>query len=236
MTPAPPIYDHALQLWKGAGARAPQFNLIHDEPSRCAHLAHDDIEVRQLRRPGVEANRPPTGVEAEWLGFAEAGGENIARSSTMSPGLSRYPVIGATHAALPAVSTGTMPWSGPMPAPRIDLGVDIIQNCEVTGLKIEAGRITGLETSRGTIRTPESRERRRGPYQCDRRHGGPAAADREPSVAGTRLGADQAGQSLCSLMSNAVHAYCSQSDKGELVIGAGIDAHPSPIPSAGRFR
>ena len=65
-------------------------------------------------------------------------------------------------------------------------GVDIIQNCEVTGFRIEGGRVTGVETTRGTIAAGRSASR--SPATLARGgDGGPAAADREPRAAGLRV-------------------------------------------------
>jgi len=107
-----------------------------------------------------------------------------------------------------------------------EMGVDIIQQCEVTDIKVEAGQVVGIETTRGSIKTPK--------VAC-------VAAGHTSVIAkmvGIRLPVESHPlQALvsepikpihpCVVMSNAVHVYCSQSDKGELVIGAGIDAHVS---------
>src|SRR6056297_1925747 len=212
------IYDHALQLWKGLG-RELNFNIMMSHRG-VLNLAHDDNEVRQLRRR-VEANRL-NGVEAEWLDAKQVA--EYCPIINMSPA-SRYPVIGATLQRSGGINRhDAVVWAYARAAH--ELGVDIIQNCEVTGLKIEAGRITGLETSRGTIRTPKVASVVAG-------HTSVIGA-----MAGLRLPIESHPlQALvsepikpvnpCVVMSNAVHAYCSQSDKGELVIGAGIDAHLS---------
>jgi sarcosine oxidase subunit beta len=105
--------------------------------------------------------------------------------------------------------------------------VDIIQNCMVTGItRGPNGEATGVETSRGAIRAKKI---------------GVVAAGSSSLVmamAGVRLPIESyALQALvsepikpvlpCVVMSNTVHAYVSQSDKGELVIGAGTDAYVS---------
>jgi sarcosine oxidase subunit beta len=212
------IYDHALQLWKGLG-RELNFNIMMSHRG-VLNLAHDDNEMRQLKRR-VEANRL-NGVEAEWLDAKQVA--EYCPIINMSP-QARYPVIGASLQRSGGVNRhDAVVWAYARAAH--DLGVDIIQNCEVTGFKIEAGRITGLETSRGTIRTPKVASVVAG-------HTSVIGA-----MAGLRLPIESHPlQALvsepikpvnpCVVMSNAVHAYCSQSDKGELVIGAGIDAHLS---------
>jgi sarcosine oxidase subunit beta len=106
-------------------------------------------------------------------------------------------------------------------------GVDILQNCEVTGItRDREGAVAGIETSRGRIRT-----RRLGLVTA----GGTSVV---AAMAGLRLPLESYPlQALvsepvkpvlpCVVMSNAVHAYVSQSDKGELVIGAGTDQYVS---------
>ena len=105
------------------------------------------------------------------------------------------------------------------------LGVDIIQNCEVTGFDIKNGVAEGVRTSRGTIRA----RKRIGAVVA-----GNCGALAE--MAGFRLPIETfplqafVSQPLapvldCVIMSNTVHAYISQSDKGELVIGGGSDPY-----------
>jgi sarcosine oxidase subunit beta len=107
------------------------------------------------------------------------------------------------------------------------LGVDIIENCEVTGIRKDAsGAVEALETTRGLIGA--------------RKVGVSAAGSTSVvmKLAGVRLPLESYPlQALvsepvkpifpCVVMSNTIHAYISQSDKGELVIGAGTDAYTS---------
>jgi sarcosine oxidase subunit beta len=107
------------------------------------------------------------------------------------------------------------------------LGVDIIENCEVTGIRQNAtGGVSGVATTRGSIAT---------------RRIGVAASGHSSvimSMAGVRLPLQSYPlQALvsepvkpvlpCVVMSNTIHAYISQSDRGELVIGGGTDAYTS---------
>ena len=105
-------------------------------------------------------------------------------------------------------------------------GVDIVQNCEVTGLRIEHGRIVGLDTTRGFIRAGKV---------------GIAVAgnsSRLADMAGMRLPIES--HVLQAFVSEAVkplidtvitfgagHFYISQSDKGGLVFGGDIDGYNS---------
>jgi sarcosine oxidase subunit beta len=107
------------------------------------------------------------------------------------------------------------------------LGVDIIENCEVLGfMRDPGGAVAAVETSRGPIRTSRV---------------GVVAAG-HTSVVMARLGLRMPLESFplqalvsepvkpvfpCVVMSNTIHAYISQSDKGELVIGAGTDQYIS---------
>ena len=103
-----------------------------------------------------------------------------------------------------------------------DMGMHIIEQCEVTGISTSDGRVTGVETTRGSI-------------GCDKLavvvagHSGDLA-----NMAGFRLPIESVAlQALVSepvkpcmdvvVMANTVHGYLSQSDKGELVIGGGAD-------------
>jgi sarcosine oxidase subunit beta len=105
-----------------------------------------------------------------------------------------------------------------------DMGMDVIQKCEVTGIRQENGKVTGVSTNRGDI-------------DCDKLgmvvagHSGHLA-----DMAGFRLPIESVAlQALVSepikpcmdvvVMANTVHGYMSQSDKGEMVIGGGTDGY-----------
>ena len=107
-----------------------------------------------------------------------------------------------------------------------EMGVDIIQNCEVKDIKTDNYKVEGVNTSKGFIRANKVA----------------VVASGHTSVlaqtAGVKLPLQSRPlQALVSepikpvintvVMSNAVHAYVSQSDKGELVIGAGTDDYVS---------
>ncbi|WP_212526091.1 sarcosine oxidase subunit beta family protein [Actibacterium sp. MT2.3-13A] len=104
------------------------------------------------------------------------------------------------------------------------MGIDVIQQCEVTGIRQKGGKVAGVTTSRGDI-------------ACDKLgivvagHSGVLA-----QMAGFRLPIESVAlQALVSepikpcidvvVMANTVHGYMSQSDKGELVIGGGADGY-----------
>ena len=136
----------------------------------------------------------------------------------------RYPVLGATLQRRGGVARhDKVAWGYARGADR--LGVDIVEHAEVTGfLRGAGGRVEGVETSRGTIRASSVA----------------LAAAGHTSVLASMVGLRLPVQSHplqalvsalyepvlgCVVMSNAVHVYVSQADKGELVMGAGVDAY-----------
>ena len=113
-------------------------------------------------------------------------------------------------------------------------GVDVIQNCEVTGIRRDGGRVTGVETTRGVVEAGKVGMAVAG-------HGSVVAA-----MAGLRLPIEvQALQAWVSepvkpvfdeiLVFNGYGCYMMQSDKGELVIGGPTDPYPS-YAQRGSFR
>jgi sarcosine oxidase subunit beta len=212
------IYEHALKLWEGLG-RELNYNIMMSHRG-VMNLAHDEGEARGLRRR-VEANRL-NGVDAVWLDAKEVKAFCPAISISAT---ARYPVLGATLQRRGGVNRhDAVVWGYARAADA--MGVDIIQNCEVTGISSEAGRITGVITSKGEIKTPKVASVAAG-------HTSVIAAmlDIRLPIQSHPLQAlvSEPIKPLipCVVMSNAVHAYVSQSDKGELVIGAGIDAYNS---------
>jgi sarcosine oxidase subunit beta len=212
------LYEHSLKLWEGL-AEELDFNLMFSQRG-VLNLAHNLHDVREGRRR-VEANRR-NGIDAEWLGPAEV--KKLCPPIDVSP-TARYPVLGATLQRRGGVARhDAVAWGYARAADA--RGVDIVENCEVTGFRIETGRVRGVETTRG--------------YIAANRIGLVAAGHSSvlAALAGFRLPLQSHPlQALvseplkpvlpCVVMSNAVHVYVSQSDKGELVIGAGIDAYNS---------
>ncbi len=212
------IYDHAMQLWKTLG-RELNFNIMMSHRG-VLNLAHDDGEMRQLKRR-VEANRL-NGVDAEWLDAKQV--KEFCPIINMSED-ARYPVIGATLQRSGGVNRhDAVVWGYARAADA--LGVDFIQNCEVTGIKVTAGTIEGVTTTKGEIQTSKVASVTAGHTSVTAKMVGlRLPIESHPLEA---LVSEPIKPVIpCVVMSNAVHAYCSQSDKGELVIGAGIDHHIS---------
>jgi sarcosine oxidase, subunit beta len=212
------IYEHSLRLWEGLAAEL-DYDILFDQRG-VLNLAHNLADVREgVRR--VNANRL-NGVDAEWL---DADGvREFCPVVNTDPGI-RYPVLGGTlqrrggiarHDALVfAVARAAA-----------GLGVHLIQGCEVTGIEATGGAVRAVQTNRGRIAAGRV---------------GLCAAGHSSIVAGL-AGVELPIQSHplqalvsellepvlgCVVMSNAVHVYVSQAHKGELVMGAGIDAYNS---------
>ncbi len=212
------LYEHSLKLWEGLSADL-NYNVMLSQRG-VMNLAHNLGDVREAQRR-VHANRL-NGVDAEWLDTA--GVKEFCPIINTSPDV-RYPVLGATLQRRGGTARhDAVAWGYARGADA--RGVDIIQNCEVTGFDIEGGAIVGVQTTRGAIRTSKV---------------GVVAAGHNSVLAakaGIRLPLQSHPlQALvsepikpvhdCVVMSNTVHVYVSQSDKGELVMGAGIDGYNS---------
>ena len=212
-----PFYEFSLRLWEGLeqdfnyNAMVSQrgvLNLVHSDAQR-------DAAVR--RGNGMRLN----GVDAELL--------NREQVRAMYPFFdydnARFPIKGGLlQRRGGTVRHDAVAWGY---ARGADLrGVDIIQNCEVTGFRIEAGRVLGLETSRGYI----------GANKVGVAVAG--SSGRVMALAGMRLPIEShvlqafVSEGLKPVIDGVVtfgagHFYVSQSDKGGLVFGGDIDGYNS---------
>src|SRR5437016_3316336 len=109
------------------------------------NLAHNEADIREgMRRAG--ANRL-NGIDAEWLDREAV--RRFCPILNINPD-ARYPVLGATLQRRGGVARhDAVAWGYARAADAY--GVDIIQNCEVTAIRREGGRVTGVETTRGFI-------------------------------------------------------------------------------------
>jgi sarcosine oxidase subunit beta len=213
------IYDHALQLWQTLSQEL-NYNVMYSARG-VLMLAHNQHDVQSLKRH-VYANRL-NGVDNEWLTPQQA--HEFCPLVNLSADI-RYPIMGGALQRRGGVARhDAVAWGYARAASA--LGVDIVQNCEVLDFKRDAnGAVCGVVTSQGVVNT---------------RRVGVVAAGHTSVVlakAGLRLPIESFPlQALvsepvkpiipCVMMSNAVHAYISQSDKGELVIGASTDQYVS---------
>jgi methylglutamate dehydrogenase subunit A len=208
------FYEFSLKLWERL-ARELNFNVMYSARG-VLNLVHSPAEMDAAMRRGNAMRL--NGIDAKFLRTDE-----IARwipNLDCSPE-ARFPI----HGGLLQPRGGTVrhdavAWGYARAADA--LGVDIIQQCEVTGIRVEGGAIAGVETTRGFIATPKV---------------GLAVAghsSRLAAMAGIQLPIEShALQAMVSepvkpvldtvVTSGAVHFYISQSDKGELVMGGDLD-------------
>ena len=210
------LYEKSLKLWEGLSQEL-NFNVMFSQRG-VMNLGHNLQDMRDIYRRS-NANRL-NGIDSEILTPAEIKAKVPAMNVSSD---ARYPVLGASFQPRGGVARhDAVAWGFARAADA--RGVDIIQNCEVTGIRRENGAVCGVETSRGYI----------GAKKVAVVVAGHASVLAD--MAELRFPVESHPlQALVSeplkpvldtvIMSNAVHGYVSQSDKGELVIGAGIDAY-----------
>ena len=219
------LYEHAVKLW-GNLSQELNYNVMYSARG-VMMLAHTIHDIQVFKRH-VHANRLQ-GIDNEWLTPEQA--KEFCPILNIAPNM-RYPILGAALQRRGGVARhDAVAWGYARAASA--MGVDIIQNCEVTGIRRDAnGSVSGVETTRGLIGTKKI---------------GVVAAGHTSVVMGmadVRMPLESYPlQALvsepikpimpCVVMSNTIHAYMSQSDKGELVIGAGTDAYTSYSQTGG---
>jgi sarcosine oxidase subunit beta len=213
------LYEHAMKLWEGLSQEL-NYNVMFSQRGvmMLAHTVHDEQSFKRH----IHSNRL-NGIDNEWLTPSQAKAFcpplNIAANA-------RYPVTGAALQRRGGVARhDAVAWGYARGAAA--RGVDIIQNCPVLAIRRDAsGHVSGVETARGFVRAKRVAV---------------VAAGNTSVVMGTadvRMPLESYPlQALvsepvkpifpCVVMSNTVHAYMSQSDKGELVIGSGTDQYVS---------
>ncbi|MEL0037827.1 MAG: sarcosine oxidase subunit beta family protein [Halieaceae bacterium] len=211
------LYEHAMKLWEGLSQDL-NYNVMFSQRG-VLNLGHTLQDMRDIQRR-VNANRL-NGIDSEVLDTKQV--QELVPIMDCSAN-SRYPILGASWQPRAGVARhDAVAWGYARAADA--LGVDLLQQTEVVDMIIEEGAVKGVRTER---------------Y-------GDLYADRVGCVVAGNSGvlAKMAGfklpleshplQALVSepikpvldtvVMSNHVHGYVSQSDKGDLVIGAGIDSY-----------
>jgi len=216
------IYEFSLKQWEQLPAEL-DYDFLFSQRG-VLNLAHTLQDVRDSTRR-VNANKL-NGVDGEWLEPDEVA--KVCPIINVSSDV-RYPVLGATFQPRAGIAKHDhVAWAF---ARALDsMGVDLIQNCEVTGFRFSTSsttgkqQVVGVETTRGRINAGTV---------------GLVAAGHSSVLAakaGFRLPVQSHPlQALVSelyqpvhptvVMSNHVHVYVSQAHKGELVMGAGVDAY-----------
>ena len=210
------LYEHSLKLWEGLSQDL-NYNLMFSQRG-VLNLGHTLQDMRDIERR-VNANRL-NGIDGEVLDTAAV--QTLVPLLDCSPN-ARYPVLGASWQ--PRAGTArhdAVAWGFARAADK--LAVDLIQQSEVTGIRVSNGRVQGVETKNGFIGAAKV---------------GCVAAGNSGEIAKmvnmTLPIESHPLQAMVSeplkpcldtvVMSNHVHGYISQSDKGDMVIGAGIDSY-----------
>ena len=212
------FYEWSLKLWEGL-SRDLNYNVMFSQRG-LINLAHSDAQRDAFMRRGNAMRL--NGIDAEWLDRDElARRVPLLDCSTEA----RYPVVGGL--LQPRGGTArhdAVAWGYARAASA--LGVDIIQECEVTGFTIERNRVASVRTTRGDIRAGKVGTAVAG-------HTGQVAA-----LAGLKLPIEThllqafVSEPVKPILDTVVtfgagHFYVSQSDKGELVMGGDLDFYPS---------
>ncbi len=211
------FYSHSLKLWEGLEAEL-NFNVMHSQRGQVVLFHSDGQRDSAIRRGNMIVNQ---GDDAEIL--------DVPQLKELYPFLdynqTRFPIYGG----LMQWRAGTarhdaVAWGYARGADR--LGVDLIQNCEVTGIDVVNGKVMGVQTTRGPIRAKKV---------------GMIAAGRSGQVAamaGMRLPVEShimqafVTEGLKPVIDSVIsfgmgHFYISQSDKGGLVFGGDLDFYAS---------
>ncbi|MEM8497049.1 MAG: sarcosine oxidase subunit beta family protein [Pseudomonadota bacterium] len=210
------LYNLALNLWEGLSQEL-NFNVMFSQRG-VLNLGHSLQDMRDIQRR-VNANRL-NGVDGVVLNTEEVNAKVPLLDCSAS---ARYPILGASWQPRGGTARhDAVAWGYARAADA--LGVDLIQQTEVTGIRRASGKVKGVETKEGFIGADK--------VACVVAGNSSVLA----AMAGLRLPLESHPlQALVSeplkpcldtvVMSNAVHGYISQSDKGDLVIGAGIDRY-----------
>jgi len=211
--PSAAIYEKSRSLYEDLSQDL-NYNVMFS-PRGVMMLAQTHHEVRGYQRT-AHANALQ-GVATEFIG-PEKVKELCPIINIDGP---RYPVLGALWQPRGGTARhDAVAWGYARACS--DMGMHVIQKCEVTGIRRDGARVVGVDTTRGAI-------------DCDKLgivvagHSGVLA-----DMAGFRLPVESLClQALVSepikpcmdvvVMANTVHGYMSQSDKGEMVIGGGTD-------------
>jgi sarcosine oxidase subunit beta len=212
-----PLYELSLKLWEGL-ERDLNYNTMVSQRG-VLNLAHSDGQRDAFARRGNAMRLH--GVDAELL--------DVATIRRMYPFLdfdnARFPVAaGLLQRRGGTVRHDAVAWGYARAAN--DRGADIVQDCAVVGFRIEGGRVTGVETTRGFIAARRVAVAVAG------------ASSQVAAMAGIRLPIEShvlqafVSEGIKPLIDGVItfgagHFYVSQSDKGGLVFGGDIDGYNS---------
>lgn len=211
------FYDESVRLYQDLSQEL-DTNILY---SRRGHLtlAHSDTAIRAMRWR-AEVNKH-MGVDSELV--LRDGLSRLAPNLNLAEDV-RHPILGALYHAPGAVARhDAVAWGYGRRA--AEGGAEIHQNTAVTGLEVTGGRIVGVQTNRGDIRCGRVLQAVAG------------SSSLVAAMAGLRLPITTVPLQACVseplkpfldpiIVSSGLHAYISQSDRGELVMGGATDPYP----------
>ena len=211
------FYEHSLKLWEGL-EQSLGYNVMMSQRG-VLNLFHSDSQRNAFTRRGNAMRL--AGIDAELIGRDEVG----AMCPLIDLDNARYPVMGGLLQRRGGTARhDAVAWGFAHAADA--RGVDIIEHCEVTSMIVEGGAIQGVRTTRGDIMAPKV---------------GLAVAGNTSvlcAMAGLTVPVEShlmqafVSEGLKPLIDqvitfSAAHFYISQSDKGGLVFGGGLDGYSS---------
>ena len=211
------FYEESMRLYRGLSEEL-DYNILYSERGHFT-LAHSDAAMRTSRWR-AEVNKH-LGVDSEAVDRDELA--RLVPLLNMSEEV-RHPVLGALYHPPGALARhDAVAWGYAGRAQ--ELGVEIHQETEVTGINIENGRVTGLETSRGPIACGKAMQAVAGlSGQVARLAGFTLPIRTVPLQACVSLPLKPFLDPI--IVSGSLHVYISQSDRGELVMGGATDPYP----------
>ncbi|MEL7282163.1 MAG: sarcosine oxidase subunit beta family protein [Pseudomonadota bacterium] len=211
------FYSHSLKLWEGLEQDL-NYNVMLSQRGQISLFHSDGQRDAAIRRGNAMINQ---GDDAELL--------SVGDLKRMVPYLdyeqARFPIYGAILQRRAGTARhDAVAWGFARGAS--DRGVDLIQNCEVTGIEIEGGRVTGVQTTRGDIKAGKVAIIVAG------------RSSKVAAMAGMRLPIEShvlqayVTEGLKPCIDHVIsfgmgHFYISQSDKGGLVFGGDLDFYAS---------
>jgi len=214
------FYEHTLKLWEGLSHEL-NYNVMFSQRGHMVLYYDPGMRDGLARRYNT---LEMTGSDGRWLSRREV--KARAPFLDFSPE-ARFPIEGAfIQERAGTARHDAVVWGYARAADA--LGVDVVQNCEVTGFLREGGAIVGVETSRGEIRAEKV-------ALCVAGSTGPLAMEaglgRLPLETHKLQAYVTEGLKpiVNQVISSGLHGlfYLSQSDKGGLVFGGEIDRIPS---------
>ncbi|MEE3295234.1 MAG: sarcosine oxidase subunit beta family protein [Pseudomonadota bacterium] len=212
------FYEEGMKMWRNLSQEL-NYNVMYS-PRGILNLAHSDAQMNAYSRRGNSMRL--NGIDAQLL-YREDIKKMIPFADFSSN--CRFPIFGGLFQ--PAGGTArhdAVAWGYARGAD--DRGVDIIQNCEVTGFDVNNGKIQGVQTSRGNIKAKKIALCVAGSTSL--------LAEKLNMTLPIEAHVLQAcvSEPIKPLLDQVVtfgagHFYCSQSDKGEMVMGGDLDGYNS---------